>query len=440
MLGGMFCTAALGADDAGDAVHRVRFVPSGAGMGGSASPVGSAHSPCRQAGEGGLGDLRMCTGRSHNVRVEGVTLDAPSHPVFLELTLRANGALVHRQQEHLCRLHPVTAGSGDSDAWRAASAQRRCIHWSADGSSVPTAFDAETILYVPKNMPERRADATVNDALLLGTAESSAWEKATDATARQFPGQIKREDGKTLLHALATAVRTLPTPFTMLESGNLCGQSTVLLAEAKRHLCPRCRFVSLDPGHFRHHHKFAGHLPALRERYGANFSMQDCARLNVAGHGLSGEVEVIDAFGQEAPLTRPPIGFVFYDDGKVRVANAPQQAAFEPHLMGGAMLAFHDALDDTAPPCDQLEFMRELVSTQTYTHVIPPARCFSSAPGNVLGVDKRCAESMHLGTGVIQKELPTGSAGGAAGATLEAALVTASGKQLAWSAPVPLAS
>ena len=60
--------------------------------------------------------------------------------------------------------------------------------------------------------------------------------------------------GDTLLAiavAFLEAARTLPQPFGIVESGNLCGASTMLIALLKRRYCPKCRFVSADPGWYR---------------------------------------------------------------------------------------------------------------------------------------------------------------------------------------------
>ena len=242
------------------------------------------------------------SGKSRKVQVHGhVAEDTAENPAFLELSVRVNGAIAHRQVEHLCRLK-LAETSGNNMA----SAMRRCEFAGPSGGS----FDATSIVYVPKATPSvhnRPAIASQTDAELEESVFKPAWAACSDRKAEMFPGQVAHTDMKILYRRLLQAVRTLPIPFTMLESGNLCGQSTIFLAHIKRKLCPTCRFMSLDPGYFRHVPKFAGHAAKLRKRYGANFTMQDCTKLNIEAHGLSSEVELYDAFGQEAPLFRPPI-------------------------------------------------------------------------------------------------------------------------------------
>ncbi len=55
--------------------------------------------------------------------------------------------------------------------------------------------------------------------------------------------------------AFLEAARTLPQPYTIVESGNLCGGSTTLLALLKKRFCPSCPFVSADPGWYRVHRR-----------------------------------------------------------------------------------------------------------------------------------------------------------------------------------------
>ena len=147
-------------------------------------------------------------GSSHYVRVTGLAADTLENPTFLQLTLRSNGALVHRQMEQLCRLYPKeTAGHIQS------SVQRRCrMHAS------PARFDARTLMYVPKNTPSRLLQPVqaVHNATLAQAAFERSWKLASDEQSTQFPGQVMRWDMHVLFKALHQALKTLPLPFTIL--------------------------------------------------------------------------------------------------------------------------------------------------------------------------------------------------------------------------------
>lgn len=54
-----------------------------------------------------------------------------------------------------------------------------------------------------------------------------------------------------VMMGLAMALRDLPHPFTIVESGNLCGGVTMMLGLLKRAVCPQCPFISADPGWYR---------------------------------------------------------------------------------------------------------------------------------------------------------------------------------------------
>ena len=71
------------------------------------------------------------------------------------------------------------------------------------------------------------------------------------AFKRQVFSQSSADEWRAVGAAAMLALLTLPRPFTLIESGGLCGGMTLLLALLKRHLCPSCRLLSLDPGHYR---------------------------------------------------------------------------------------------------------------------------------------------------------------------------------------------
>ena len=69
-------------------------------------------------------------------------------------------------------------------------------------------------------------------------------------TPRTRRGTI-RHDSSRRRAAFVYAAHNLPQPFAIVESGTLCGATTLLLAALKRAHCPKCPFYSLDPGGFR---------------------------------------------------------------------------------------------------------------------------------------------------------------------------------------------
>ena len=97
----------------------------------------------------------------------------------------------------------------------------------------------------------------------------------------------------------------------------------MLLALLKRHLCPSCRLLSLDPGGYR---RVVG-------------QPHDCAERSLRWAGLMDEVELVEDIGGVASFELP-VGFVYLDDGKTRFSNDPL-LAYEyaaPRMMLGAVL------------------------------------------------------------------------------------------------------
>ena len=144
-----------------------------------------------------------------------------------------------------------------------------------------------------------------------------------ELTSSQTPGP----DWTVVGSAFVLAARTLPQPFTIIESGNLCGATTVMLALLKRHICPTCpKIVSMDPGGY-------------RRSQGMTMS---CARDAIAWAGVEDDVDLRDELTATVEVELP-VGFVFLDDGKIRFANDPLLALLEPKIMRGAIISMHDA-------------------------------------------------------------------------------------------------
>jgi len=151
--------------------------------------------------------------------------------------------------------------------------------------------------------------------------------------------QTTMTDFEILASSFTLAALSLPQPFTIVESGNLCGATTVMLALLKRHLCPSCRMVSMDPGGYRTD-------PTVREKF-------TCAADSLQWAGVSDEVHLVDEITPTVEVELP-VGFVFLDDGKIRFSNDPLMTLLEAKLMRGAVVAMHDAWQTGKPPNSRL--------------------------------------------------------------------------------------
>ena len=100
------------------------------------------------------------------------------------------------------------------------------------------------------------------------------------------------------------AALSLPQPFAIVESGNFCGGTTGLLALLRRELCPRCPYISLDPG-------------AYRVKRHATMS---CHRVALEFAGLGDQVQFVEEPSAALSALESPVGFMYVDGGKVWIA------------------------------------------------------------------------------------------------------------------------
>ena len=78
-----------------------------------------------------------------------------------------------------------------------------------------------------------------------------------------------------------------------MESGNLCGATTVFLAFLKRAFCPACPLYSVDPGIYR----------------GRVGQLDTCARSSLEWAGVAGDVQMLDALSASVEVELP-VGFI----------------------------------------------------------------------------------------------------------------------------------
>ena len=85
--------------------------------------------------------------------------------------------------------------------------------------------------------------------------------------------------------AFILAAQSLPQPFTVLESGNLCGGATAFFSALRKRFCPSCQVLSRDPGIGRL--AFGGNSANAKQLF-------DCARHTLDFFGLAEGVEMVD--------------------------------------------------------------------------------------------------------------------------------------------------
>lgn len=242
----------------------------------------------------------------------------------VESAFYVNGAISSRQTSYMC---DAACGSEPTKV-----GPRSCT------GNLDVSNGVCPLIYVPKHTPIRaplmplsNEDREKQFRNLTDYCNSFIW---TDEWAGEAASS--EDTWKRIYNDMVDAFTTLPLPFTILESGNFCGASTCFMAATKRALCPDCPFLSVDPGYSRQ--------DAVRQD-GTPMDPQ-CVEKNMEYSKLADYVTVLDkTSGQEAPI-RGPVGYIFNDDGKMHEIVSVQHPLWEPYIMNGGRLGYHDYWDD----------------------------------------------------------------------------------------------
>jgi hypothetical protein len=170
----------------------------------------------------------------------------------------------------------------------------------------------------------------------------------------RIDGWLEPEEADLLFATAACALAHVEGADALVEVGSYCGRGTVVLAMAARALRPRARVYAIDP-----HDGIVGALD--RGLLGGPPSLP-AFRANMAVAGVDVVVEPIVARVPDVPWGRP-IALLLID-GLHDYANVARDFFhFEPWLVDGGFVAFHDAADyfPGVPT-----FVNELVETGGY--------------------------------------------------------------------------
>ena len=292
-------------------------------------------------------------GSQSAIRVRGYSGKHELSDLHLRATLSIRGAVVRTSTESLCRL--TTQPN--------LNLPRVCKN------GVAGAFEAVTFFNWPAGTPA----ASGGDPGKAAVKEVIALHGQDIKTLSRWLGKGSAQVGSKqhwfLARAFAKTALELPQPFTIIESGNFCGAVTLLLVRLKQRFCPNCALITIDPTLQAHQARGRRGTGSYADRFGF------CsARKTLAHFELTHLAEAREGFGADALLPVPlPIGFAYFDDGKIREAMAPQMALISDHIMEGAYLAYDDYTQThwTKGPvrklvADHAELMRELESSGEY--------------------------------------------------------------------------
>jgi predicted O-methyltransferase YrrM len=174
---------------------------------------------------------------------------------------------------------------------------------------------------------------------------------------RRVEGWLSDAEGDLLLAGVARALAEIEEPAAVVEIGSYCGRSTVVLGSVVQALAPSRRVYAIDP-----HDGEVGALDARLVRTPPTLAR---FKRTIADAGLTDVVELIQQRSYETAWERP-IAFLLVD-GLHDYANVSRDLLhFEPWLVDGAYVAFHDYAD-YYPGVKAL--VHELLATGRYQRV-----------------------------------------------------------------------
>jgi hypothetical protein len=173
---------------------------------------------------------------------------------------------------------------------------------------------------------------------------------------RPIEGWLTDAEADLLIAATAHAVSSFPPEYAIVEVGSYRGRSTVVLASVVAALAPLTRVYAIDP-----HEGQVGANDAGVENTAPTFEQ---FRENIARAGVAPHVVSIRRYSYEVAWDAP-IALLLIDGLHDYENCARDFRHFEPWLVDGAYIAFHDY--ESWPGVTQ--FVDRLQQTRSYTWV-----------------------------------------------------------------------
>ncbi len=223
-------------------------------------------------------------------------------------------------------LYPVPARYGDPER---SALRRHYSNYRRVGAAEPLPAEPEELIYP-------------GDEIF-----GSLWE-----TTSQVEGWLTRSEARLLACATQTALHECPSSEAIVEIGSYRGRGTSVLGRMVKEIRPAARVWSIDP-----HDGFLGALDHGLELFDPSLP---ALLETLQAAGLDGHVEVVKAHSREVHWTKPIA--LLWIDGLHDYPNVARDfLQFEPWLVEGALIAFHDyssyfsgvmAFVDELPPAE----------------------------------------------------------------------------------------
>jgi len=215
----------------------------------------------------------------------------------------------------------------------------------------------------------------------------------------QVEGWFRRDEGELLFDVAHRAAAGRESPV-IVEIGSYCGRSTVVLASAARQASPESRVYAIDP-----HEGEVGARDTVDgvRRESATF---DRFQANIAVAGYTDVVVPIRRRSHEFAW-ETPIALLFVDGLHDYASVARDFQHYEPHLLLGAYVAFHDC-DENYPGVRA--FVAGIAADPAYEEAgtassLRVFRCRAVMPRNQLAVLRARLAQQEKGIAFLMEEV-----------------------------------
>lgn len=175
--------------------------------------------------------------------------------------------------------------------------------------------------------------------------------------AQDIDGWLEDDEADVLIAGLTRALSELQGPHSIVEVGSYCGKATVVLGSVVRALDAPAHIHAVDP--------HDGRVGALDSRVDSHGSTLDRFEHAITSTGLRDLVTTVPRRAQQTSWDRP-VTFLLIDALHDYASVSADFFHFEPWLIDGALVAFHDYADYFP---GVTAFVQELLGTGRYTLV-----------------------------------------------------------------------
>jgi glycosyltransferase involved in cell wall biosynthesis len=153
---------------------------------------------------------------------------------------------------------------------------------------------------------------------------------------KKVEGWLEEDEADLLIAACRHAFTELPQIHSIVEVGSYCGRSTIVIGSVVKAISPEVKIYAIDP--------HDGRIGALDQGIRKAVPTLEKFRLNIAREDITDVVETIKEYPYKVSFKKP-ISLLFIDGLHDYVNVARDFFHFEPWVVSGGFIIFHDYAD-----------------------------------------------------------------------------------------------